>query len=265
VTTTITPTVVGSGAPAVDCAVVWNVGGVTQVTIERSVVTGVWVPLRFGNPATLAAGSVTIRDYEVPDNVAATYRTYPAGAPSSAVTGGPVTVPERTPYLIHPAFPDTLSVSFLPMEWPKWSRPVRQETTTILGVAAPVVVTDVRSTRQGTLGIVIRSAAEEVALNTLLDSTRVLFLNANRYPSAGGVWVAVGDEDWTALEVKIGATTVPFWRVDLPLQEIDRPATLSSGEVTWLDVSARYATFDLLAAAYTTFDAFWVDAATWTS
>lgn len=263
--TTCTPTVVGSGAPAVDVAVVWTTGGVTQVTIERSTVSGVWVPLRFGNPATLVGTSVTVRDYEVPDNVAATYRAYPAGAPSSAVTGGPVTVPERTPYLIHPAAPDTLSVPILVMEWPTWSRPVRQDTAAVLGVAAPVVVTDVRATRQGPLAIALRSAADVTALNTLLASTRVLFLNANRYPAAGGVWVAVGDEEWEALEVKIGATTVPFWKVTLPLQEIDRPATTSSGEVTWLDVAARYATFDLLGAAYTTFDAFWADAVNWTS
>jgi hypothetical protein len=176
-----------------------------------------------------------------------------------------VTVPERSPYLIHPALPDTLSVAILPMEWPNWSRPVRQDVADVLGVGAPVVVTDVRGTRQGTLAIALRSAAEVTALNALLDSTRVLFLNANRYPAAGGVWVAVGDETWEALEVKIGATTVPLWKVSLPLQEIDRPEITSSGEVTWLDVAARYATFDLLGAAYTTFDAFWADAVNWTS
>lgn len=263
-TTTITPSVVVGGAPAVDCAVVWNVGGVTQVTIERSVATGVWVPLRFGNPATLSAGAVTVRDYEVPDNVAATYRVYPVGAPGSAVTGGPVTVPDRGTWLIHPASPDTLSATFLVLQWPVLTRPARQDVATILGVANPVVATDIRGGRTGVLSLLVRSAAEATNLDSLLGSTRVILLNSNRYP-APYLWCAVGDETWTPLEVKVGALTTPLWRVDLPLTEVDRPSITSSGEVTWLDVAARYATFDLLGAAYTTFDAFWADAVNWTS
>lgn len=266
-TTTVTTTVVaGTGAPAVDVVVVWTTGP-TTVTIERNV-AGAWTPLRFGNPATLVANTVTVRDYEVPDNTSVTYRAYPVGAVGSAVTSTPaVTVPERGAWLIHPAFPDTLSAGPLITAangWPKWTRAARQDVAQILGVATPVVVDDVRGSRVGTWSIILQSAAEATTLDTLLTSTRVMLLNTNRYP-APYVWVAVGDETWTPLTPRIAAATTPLWQVDLPLLEVARPDVTSSGEVTWLDVSARYATFDLLAARYTTFDAFWVDAATWTS
>lgn len=260
-TTTIATSIVGTGAPAVDVTVVWTAAG--TVTIERGV-GGVWTPLRT-SPATLVADTVTVRDYEVPDNTAVTYRTYPVGAAiGTAVTSGSVTVPDRGVWLIHPGKPDTLSVQVIVQQWPTWTRAVTQDVAYPLGTPTPVVVTDVRQARTGALTVIVQSLAAATALDALLADTRVMLVNANRYP-APYVWVAVGEETWEPLEVKVGAATVPMWGITLPLTEIVRPSITSSGEVTWIDVSARYATFDLLAAQYGTFDAFWTDAATWTT
>jgi hypothetical protein len=133
-----------------------------------------------------------------------------------------------------------------------------------LGVSTPVVVTDVRGSREGTLTVYVAGAAATAALSALLDSTRVVLLSSVRYP-APYVWVSIGEETWTPLESTIGAATTDLWQVTLPLTEVARPSVTSSGVVTWLDVAGRYATWNDLGAAYSTWDAFLADAATWAS
>lgn len=265
-TTTVTTSTVGTGPPAVDVTVTWTIGGVTQVTVNRvNTATGSVTPLRLGNPATLSGTAVTIRDYEVPDNTAVTYQAYPVGAPASAVSSGSVTVPERGTWLIHPTQPSTLSYQALVGTWPAWSRTEQQDVTYIIGVENPIVVSDVRSGKTGTLSLIVQSAADKTNLDNLLKSTRIMLLNSNRYP-APYEWVSVGNETWTPLQVKVGAASTQLWQVDLALVKIDRPTITSSGIVTWLDVSTHYATFDLLSAAEAnSFDQFWIDAATWTT
>lgn len=258
----ISRTAIGTSSqvPAVDVAVTGDTSG--RVQIDR-LIGAVATPLR-GTPIDTVAGAVTVRDYEVPQNTAVTYRVYPVGSVGLAVATSAITITDRGAWLVHPALGGTLSVQAVPMRWPAWQRDARQSRVDPLGVSTPVVVSDVRGSRQGTFTVYVAGAAAAAALSALLDSTRVVLLSSVRYP-APYVWVSIGEETWTPLEATIGASTTDLWQVDLPLTEVARPAITSSGVVTWLDVAARYTTWNDLAAAYTTWDALLADTAAWTS
>jgi hypothetical protein len=119
----ITRTAVGTSAqvPAVDVAVTGDTSG--RVQIDR-LVGAVATPLR-GTPIDTVAGAVTVRDYEVPQNTAVTYRVYPVGVVGSAVSTSSITIADRGTWLVHPAQGGTLSMQAVPMGWPSWSRSAR--------------------------------------------------------------------------------------------------------------------------------------------
>lgn len=216
-------------------------------------VAGVETPVR--GTLVVTGGTGFLVDREAPQGVSVTYKS---GADTTVVVTNLI-----GSWLIHPTT-QSLDRAVTVEEFPTWSYDVRQDSVTPLGSSRPIVVSDARQSRVGGIKLFVNGATEVTNLTATLSSTRVLLLST-RNVRAPHLWVAVGKEQWEPIGK---AYNESLWHVDLDLTEVDRPEQVSSGVVTWLDVEVRYPGtdgFDDLGAMYGTFDAFWADAANWTS
>ncbi|WP_327162115.1 hypothetical protein [Streptomyces zaomyceticus] len=138
---------------------------------------------------------------------------------------------------------------------PEWARPIEQVVHRPRGRSRPVVHSQVRQDYEGQLVVVTRTDDETEALNRVLDSGGVLFLQfapgwheSDRYVSVGETplprLVPDGEEEWRA------------WT--LPLITVDMPTTLGiagSAGRTWQDIATEFATWQDVKNAYAT----WLD------
>ncbi|AAR29751.1 hypothetical protein VWBp48 [Streptomyces phage VWB] len=138
---------------------------------------------------------------------------------------------------------------------PEWTRPIEQVVHRPRGRSRPVVRSQVRGDYEGQLGVWTRTDDETDALNRVLDSGGVIFLQfapgwheSDRYVSVGETplprAVDDGEEEWRV------------WT--LPLITVDMPTTLGiagSAGRTWQDILTEFATWQDVESAYAT----WLD------
>lgn len=223
-----------------------------EYAVTRTV-AGVVSPVR--GTLVVSGGTGNLIDREAPQGVSALYT---AGADTDTKT-----TPSVGAWLIHPTT-SSLDTAVVVQSYPEWRRDVPQDSVTPLGSKHPIVVSGTRQARQGDVALFVDGNTPAGKVEAILESSRVLLLSTNHY-QAGAMWVVVGSDSWSPLNPAKAAAS---WTVTLPLTEIDRPETISSGVVTWLDVAIRFPGsdgFDDLATTYGTFDNFWADAENWTS
>lgn len=212
--------------------------------IWRMLDDGSMTPLR-GPTGDLTSATVTgdlaiVEDYEAPLGVE--YRYYVkvwTGSTYQAATSDPVTLPE----------PDDTTVIIkdpgLPARWaeavvskggmPDWTRSARQGINAVRGRARPVIISDVRTSRTGTMTLVTETREELDAMWWLLETGNTLLL---QWPSEWGerdVYVQVGDVS-EAHVVEYAGYQDRSWTV--PLTEVDRPVGGITGSTsrTWQSV-----------------------------
>ncbi|MEV6684447.1 hypothetical protein AB0N28_03730 [Streptomyces sp. NPDC051130] len=213
---------------------VWRVrddGALTAIRGETGDMTAV--------PIT---GDVAVAtDYEAPLGVPLQYsvRVYTgsdylrAASRSVVIPEPPVTdVVVKDP--VQPVRSSTLTVDTVP----DWTRAARQGVHQISGRTTPIVITDVRTSRTGTMTVVTETRDDITRLWWLLESGNTLLI---QWPSTWGeqdVYVQVGDVQETHI-LRWAKYQDRTWT--LPLVEVDRPigGLVGSATRTWADVEAE--------------------------
>jgi hypothetical protein len=134
---------------------------------------------------------------------------------------------------------------------PDWQQPIEQQVYRVRGRQAPVVLSGVRSGREGSLVVWTQSDEEREALRFLLATGNVLLWQAAPGMGESDVYVAVGE----AAFPRVSAYAPEPWREwTLPLVEVDRPTGGMAGSPTWTvrDVSIENATVLGLLGRYAT-------------
>ncbi|WP_329168299.1 hypothetical protein OG709_29880 [Streptomyces sp. NBC_01267] len=182
-------------------------------------------------------------DYEAPLGVELVYYLWLYTRPTvRTYASAPITLPAPTSTNIIIRDPG------LPARWttavvesggmPDWTRSARQGVNQVRGRARPIVISDVRASRTGTLTLVTETRDEVNTLWWLLDTGNTLLL---QWPTAWGeadVYVQVGDVAETHV-----ADYAPYqdrtWSI--PLTEVDRPSggITGSSNRTWDTVSTE--------------------------
>lgn len=124
-----------------------------------------------------------------------------------------------------------------------WARKARAGVYEIVGRSTPVVVTDRRASREGTLSMHVWDNDSHEALNALLDSGLPALVQAMPgHGLPGNLYVHLGDASSEPLS---WSAAVPGWRWSVSVREIDRPSggLEGSARYTWEDVMSAYETW----------------------
>jgi hypothetical protein len=170
----------------------------------------------------------------------------------------PITLPEpdfTSVSIVDPGLPARNATAVVGT-LPDWSRAARQGVNPVRGRARPIVITDVRTSRTGTLTLITETQEELESMWWLLETGNTLLI---RWPRAWGesdVYVQVGDVSAARLADYAGhqdrAWSVPLTEVDRPIggatgsasrtwdtvrtENPDWLGVLTSGATNWLDV-----------------------------
>lgn len=211
-------------------------GGYTYWGLWRMDPTGVLTPVR-GPQGDITQSTITgdidvAQDYEAPLGVPVRYYLKLwTGSAYAGFTSAAIVIPEPDPTMVvikdpgQPARQTTAVVATLP----DWTRTARQGIHAVRGRARPIVISDTRTGRTGTLTLVTETLADADRLWWVLESGSTLLL---QWPSEAGerdVYVQVGD----VTEAHIVAYTGYGDRTwSLPLTEVDRPIGGIAGSAT---------------------------------
>lgn len=216
-------------------------GGYTYWGLWRQGGDGALVPVR-GPSADLTqvaiVGDTTVvEDYEAPLGVQVRYyvKTW-TGSSYRAVLSDPVVVPEPVSteiVLKDPGLPARQTTAVVAKGgMPAWTRRARQSVNAVRGRSRPIVISDMRTSREGTMTLVTETAEHLASMWWLLETGNTLLI---QWPSLWGerdVYVSVGDVA-EAPYVEYAEYTDRTWTV--PLTEVDRPIGGATGSAsrTW--------------------------------
>jgi hypothetical protein len=231
-------------------------GGHTHYGLWRVRDDGALTPVR-GESGDAVAVPITgdlavAADYEAPLGVPVRYllRVY-TGSDYLRTTSRPVTLPEppNTDIVVKDPVQPVRQATITADTLPDWSRAARQGVHQISGRATPIVITDIRTSRTGTLTVVTATRDDITRLWWVLESGRTLLLQWPESWSETDTYVQVGDVTEAHI-VKWAKASDRTW--SLPLIEVDRPvgglvgsasrtwATVEAGDVDWLDVLTTF-------------------------
>jgi hypothetical protein len=164
-----------------------NAGAATTdvFEVERSLDAGVtWGTVRQDEAGYLTptAGAYTLYDYEAPNGLEVTYRgralhSYSGVYAASAWVTDTATWTSTSWWLKHPDNP-TLNTAVKIRSFKTVERAGRQQAFQALGASFPVVVSDTRESKRGTVVIRCDTLSDQEALDDLLDSAGTLLLQS---------------------------------------------------------------------------------------
>ncbi|MFD0276178.1 hypothetical protein ACFVHB_20055 [Kitasatospora sp. NPDC127111] len=209
---------------------------------------------------TTTGDATIVEDYEAPLGVPVAYYlkawTAPAGTDWTAYTVDWLTLQHPDPLCVvlkDPALP-ARNLRAVVTTMPTWKRAARQGAHSIRGRARPVILTDVRSSRTGSVVLSTATDTERQALVWLLESGHTLLA---QWPPGWGeadVYLQVGDLD----EGRPSDYSLqPDREWTLALTEVDRPigGLVGSAGRTWQTVKDSRATWaEVLAGSRTWLD-----------
>ncbi|MFD7776657.1 hypothetical protein [Streptomyces sp. NPDC059753] len=188
----------------------------------------------------LTGDLAVITDYEAPLGAPVQWRATvhaPTGSARFSFTSDPLTLDAETldVWLKDPGLP-ARSCSATVQTLPDWQRSARQGVNQVRGRVRPIVISDVRTSRTGSLVLVTRTEAERDALWWVLDSGSTLLV---QWPPGWGerdVYVSVGDVTEGHI-TELAEHSDRTWT--LALTEVDRPigGIVGSADRTWQDVA----------------------------
>ncbi|MEV4939564.1 hypothetical protein [Streptomyces zaomyceticus] len=254
------PTAVGYGADIYVQGL--TDGSYTTWSLTRWLADGSEQPVRgadgdiAGIPIT--SDRATAQDFEAPLGVPVQYKAriiHPIDGSRGSLSL-PVTLPEppTTDVVLKDVGQPARQAAVTAQELPQWARAARQAVHHVRGRSRPVVISDVRLARTGSLTLVTASAVERDALWWILDSGTTLLL---QWPAVWGerdVYVQVGDVTEGRL-TRFAEHGDRSW--SLALTEVDRPVggLAGSPDRTWDDIATDHDTWDEVLSTYGT----WLD------
>ncbi|GAA3018413.1 hypothetical protein [Streptomyces fulvorobeus] len=218
----------------------WRVGGDGTMTAVR------------GSSGDLTKVAITgdvavVEDYEAPLGVEVRYyvKLWTTTAYRSTMSL-PIVVPEPHPteiVLKDPGLPARQTTAVVSKGGqPTWTRRARQGVNPVRGRARPIIISDMRTSREGTMTLITETSEDLAAMWWLLEPGNALLI---QWPSLWGetdVYVSVGDVA-EAPVVEYAEYRDRTWTV--PLTEVDRPiggATGSAGR-TWQSVTTEHSDY----------------------
>ncbi|MFE6493414.1 hypothetical protein [Streptomyces sp. NPDC057748] len=216
---------------------------------------GSMTPVR-GSSGDLTQVAITgdvavVEDYEAPLGVDVSYylKLWTTPASYRATGSDPIVIPEPHPtevVLKDPGLPARQTTAVVAAGGqPTWTRKARQGVNPVRGRVRPIVISDVRTSREGTMTLITETAQDLADMWWLLETGNVLLI---QWPALFGerdVYVSVGDVA-EAPVVNYAEYRDRTWTV--PLTEVDRPIgaaigsagrtwqTVNDGHPDWLDV-----------------------------
>ncbi|MEU3826444.1 hypothetical protein AB0F36_14165 [Streptomyces sp. NPDC029080] len=185
---------------------------------------------------TNTADTYVITDYEAPLGVPFSYRiefyTTTTGALAGYRTVGTFTIDPGDPnyvWLKDPARP-LVNMRVLVKSAPEWQQPIEQNVLRPRGRPTAVVLSGVRSGREGSLVVWTQTDDEREALRLLLATGNVLFWQSAPGMGESDLYVSVAD---TAFPRVSEEAPDPWREWTLPLTEVDRPTGGMAGSPTW--------------------------------
>ncbi|MEU3986076.1 hypothetical protein AB0F77_39470 [Streptomyces sp. NPDC026672] len=179
-------------------------------------------------------------DYEAPLGVPVQWRATlqnPSGPGTLNYTSDPVTLDAETTdvWLKDPGLPQRSARFTVATPMPTWTRMARQGTNQVHGRSLPVIISDVRGGKSGTLSVVTETDDERAALWWVLETGNTLLL---QWPPGWGeddMYVSVGDVQASPV-VDFAEFHDRTWQ--LPLTQVDRPigGVTGSADRTWQTV-----------------------------
>lgn len=222
-------------------------GGYTTWGLWRTMSDGSTTPVR-GSSGDLTMETITsdvdiVEDYEAPLGVPVQYMVKLwTGSSYISSTSPAIVLPE--PPVTDVVIKDPLQ----PARWttavvetlPDWQRAARQGINAVRGRARPIVISDVRSSRTGSITLVTETAEERDQLWWVLDTGSTLLI---QWPSSwheSDMYVSVGDAGEAHI-VPVAQYSDREWTA--ALTEVDRPfgGVVGSADRTWQDVLDDFA------------------------
>jgi hypothetical protein len=221
---------------------------------SRSVVRGASGLL---SQVTTTDDTLIVTDYEAPLGVAFSYRVEFYDSTTGALTGfrttGSYTLDPGDPnyaWLKDPLRP-LVNMRVLVQKAPDWQQPIDQQAYRVRGRQNAVVLSGVRSGREGSLVLWTQTDDEREAMRFLLATGNVLFWQSAPGMGESDVYVAVAE----AAFPRVSTYAQEQWREwTLPLTEVDRPTGAMAGSPTWTvrDVSIENSSVLSLVSRYAT-------------
>ncbi|MFF9525363.1 hypothetical protein ACF1DV_25790 [Streptomyces achromogenes] len=210
---------------------------------------------------TITGDVAVVTDYEAPLGVPVQWRLTvrdPAGPGWQSYTSDPVTLdaPATDVWLKDPGLPARSVQLTVGTPMPTWSRAARQGVNSVRGRQLPVVISDVRSGKTGTITVITETDDDVRALWWVLETGNTLLL---QWPPGWGeddMYVSVGDVQ-AAPVVDYAEFHDRAWQ--LPLTQVDRPigGITGSADRTWQTVKDSGPTWlDALAGATSWLDVY---------
>ncbi|MFB7919231.1 carbohydrate binding domain-containing protein [Streptomyces sp. NPDC056061] len=237
-------------------------GGLTYWGLWRMAEDGAMRPVRGPSgdltQMEITGSTATAEDYEAPLGVPVTYylRLWTTPTSNRPAVSDPVTIPappDTEIVLKDPGLPARQTTAVVAAGGrPTWTRKARQGVNAIRGRARPIVISDVRASREGTLTLVTESAGDSAGLWWLLETGNPLLLQWPTIFGEDDVYVTVGDVAEAPI-VDYAGYTDRTWT--LPLTEVDRPIggaagsagrtwqTVATDHPDWLDVLSTYSSW----------------------
>jgi hypothetical protein len=235
----------------------------TYWSLSRMGADGTLTPVRGPSgdltQTVITGDSAVAEDYEAPLGVPVRYlMKLWTGSTYINAASEPLTLPEpdyTSVSIVDPGLPARNATAVVGT-LPDWVRAARQGVNPVRGRARPIVITDVRTSRTGTLTLITETQEELESMWWLLETGNTLLI---RWPRAWGesdVYVQVGDVSAARLADYAGhqdrAWSVPLTEVDRPIGGATGSASrtwdsvrtgnpdwlgvLTSGATNWLDV-----------------------------
>lgn len=239
-------------------------GGYAYWGLWRVSSGGSMTPVR-GSSGDLSQVAITgdvavVEDYEAPLGVDVSYylKLWTAPAAYRATGSDPIVIPEPPTtevVLKDPGLPARQTTAVVAAGGqPEWTRKARQGVNPIRGRVRPIVISDVRTSREGTMTLVTETVQDIADMWWLLETGNTLLI---QWPSLFGerdAYVAVGDVTEAPI-VDFAEYSDRTWTV--PLTEVDRPigAAVGSAGRTWQTVNDTNADWLAVVASATS----WLD------
>jgi len=206
---------------------------------------------------TTTDDTLIVTDYEAPLGVPFSYRiefyNSSTGALAAYRTTGNYTLdPGDANYvwLKDPLRP-LVNMRVLAQKAPDWQQPIDQQAYRVRGRQNAIVLSGVRSGREGSLVLWTQTDDEREAMRFLLATGNVLFWQSAPGMGESDVYVAVAESAFP----RVSAYAPEQWREwTLPLTEVDRPTGAMAGSPTWTvrDVSIENSSVLSLVSRYAT-------------
>ncbi|MFJ5103182.1 hypothetical protein [Streptomyces sp. NPDC088554] len=211
---------------------------------------GSMMPIRTSTGDTsenLITGDLAVvEDYEAPLGVPVQYylKTWVGGGSTSYVSFTTAEIlilddPPPTHMVLKDPLSPARSASVAVATLPDWQRMARQGVYPVRSRARPIVITDIRSSKTGTLTLVTGTDEDRRQLDWLFETGSTLLLQCPREWGEDDVYVQVGDVT-TKRAVRYAGYGDREW--DVPLTEVDRPvgAIAGSADRTWATVLSEH-------------------------